>query len=155
MIQRIQSVYLFLAAMFAALATFFPLAHFSIGSGEIFELYASGLKVIGEGEVQGSIYMYIVAVASIILPLVTILLFNRRMVQIRACAVEVVLLIGFYAMIGAYFFLSSRALEGQGEFVRGIYPVLFAPLVSIVLSLLAAKSIFKDEILVRSADRIR
>ncbi len=155
MIQRVQSVYLFLAAMFTALATFLPVAHISIGSGESYELFASGLKAVGEGDVQESIYMYIVAVAAIMLPLLTILLFNRRMVQIRACAVEVVLLIGFYSMIAAYFFLSSRAFEAQEEFVRGIYPVIFAPLVSIVLTLLAVRGIIKDEILVRSADRIR
>ncbi len=141
--------------MFAALATFRPLVNFSIGSGASYDLYASGLRVVGEDIIQGSIYMYVVAVAAILLPLITILLFNRRMVQIRACAIEGVLLVGFYAMIGAYYFLSNRALGEDTDFVREVYPVLFAPLVSLVLTFLAGRAVLKDEILVKSADRIR
>lgn len=50
----------------------------------------------------------VVLVAACLVPLVTIFLFKRRLVQIRLCAVELVLLIGAGAMMGIYFYLCNR-----------------------------------------------
>ncbi|MFI3289978.1 MAG: DUF4293 domain-containing protein [Rikenellaceae bacterium] len=155
MIQRIQSLYLLIVGALAIVATLMPLLYFSTTTGELFDLYASGLCTADGVPLQGSIYMLILSIASSALPIGTIFLYNNRMLQVRLCAIECVLLIGNYAMIGAYFFLSCRAFEEIGIASKGFHPALFAPLAAIVFCYLAGRAIFGDELLVRSVDRIR
>lgn len=157
MIQRVQTLYLLAAGLISALTIFLPLAFFSTSttSGELFDIYASGLKVIEGAEIQRFTYMFILSIGASILPIVSIFLFKNRMLQIRLCVVEVVLQLGLYAMIAIYYYLSRRVFVEVGIETQGFHPALFAPAVAIGLSLLAARSIFRDEILVRSVDRIR
>lgn len=155
MIQRVQSIYLFAAAVLTAISAFLPLAYFTISSGEVFDLYAAGLRDAGGEVLQGSTYLFVLAIIATITPLVSILLFKRRMLQLRICVVGSVLTVGYYLMMGAYFFLSCRVFEDAGVVSRGFHPALFAPAIAIVLSLMAAKRVFADELLVRSVDRIR
>ncbi len=155
MIQRIQSIYLLLATIASAIALFTPLAFFSISTGELFDLYASGLTTADGEMLQGSIFLMVLGVIAAVVPFVNIFLFKNRMLQIRACVVEVVLLFGFYVMLGAYYYLSCRVFGDIGVEVRGIHPSIVAPLVAILLNFFAAKAIFDDEVLVKSTDRIR
>ncbi len=127
MIQRIQTIYLLLTAAVAAVASVMPLTYFSISSGELFDLYASGVRAVGGEQIQGSIYMLILSVAAAVLPIVTIFLFKNRMLQVRLCTMEFVLLFGNYAMIGAYYYLSHRAFEQVGIVAKGFHPAIFAP----------------------------
>ncbi|MFI3319860.1 MAG: DUF4293 domain-containing protein [Rikenellaceae bacterium] len=154
MIQRIQSVYLLFAAIFMTIVAVFPLAYFT-GENQFFNLYAIGLKDLDGVMAQSTIYMFALVVASAILPFVALFLFKRRMLQIRLCVVEAVLLVGSCIMIGAYIFLSHRAFSGLELFSQGYKPILVLPVVSIFLVFFAAKAIFKDELLIRSVDRIR
>ena len=88
--------------------------------------------------------------------LVTIFLFKRRMLQVRLCAVEIVLLLGCIAFEAIYFWLSgANALADIGVEHRHFGWAAIMPIVSLVFVALAAKATFKDEITVRSFDRIR
>lgn len=155
MIQRIQTLYLVLIALLAAAALALPLTYFSTTTGELFDIYATGVKTSSGDNIEGSIYMIILAVAAVALPVVNIFLFGSRMLQMRLCAIEGVILLGNYAMIAAYTFLSTKAFEQIGVEHVGFHPALFAPLVAIALCLLAGRAILRDELLVRSVDRIR
>ncbi len=155
MIQRIQSVYLLIAGALAITATILPLLYFSTTPGELFDLYASGLQSANGEQLQGSIYMLILSIITSVLPLLIISLFKNRMLQVRLCAIECVLLLGNYVMIGVYFYLSCRAFSDVGIAARGFHPALFTPLAAIVFTLFAGKAILNDELLVRSVDRIR
>ncbi|MFI3304415.1 MAG: DUF4293 domain-containing protein [Rikenellaceae bacterium] len=156
MIQRVQTIYLILAVVAAALTLFMPLAFFSISTGELFDLYASGLHSSADGEMlQNSIFMFVLGVIITVVPLVTIFLFKNRMLQIRACVIEVVLLFGFYIMLGTYYYLCCRVFGQIGVELKGVHVAIAAPLVAMLMTFLAAKSIFSDELLVRSTDRIR
>ena len=96
-----------------------------------------------------------VLVAACLLPLVTIFLFKRRLVQIRLCAVELVLLVGAGAMMGIYFYLCNRYFAESEFYSHTLKISLVFPLVCLVFDLLALRAIFRDEKLVRSLDRIR
>ena len=152
MIQRIQSLYLLLAALLMSLTLFMPIASFGV-AGETFELTAFSLRC---GEVsQSTVWMGIMLVLATVLPLVTLFLFKRRTLQIRLCAVEIVLLLGSLLMIGLYYWLTSRLFEGFEVEHRQFGWAAPMPLISLVLAYLASRAIFKDEVLVRSLDRIR
>lgn len=154
MIQRIQSLYLLLVTAFMAITLFTPIAEFTIASGEVLTLSAFALSS-GE-QSQSTLWMGIVMVLAAVLPFVTIFLFKRRQLQLRLCGVEVVLLIGAIVFEVIYYFLSTaNALDGVTIAHRSIGWGALLPLVSLVLAFLAARNIFKDEILVRSLDRIR
>lgn len=152
MIQRIQTLYLFAAAALMTTALFMPLAYFAAGSEE----YLLRAFALGGGETsQPTIYMGIVMVLAAVVPLVNIFLFKRRMLQIRLCAVELVLLLGTVAFIGIYYYLSGRMVS-QAEFhAQGFRISAVFPLVALVLDYLAMRAIFRDELLVKSLDRIR
>ena len=93
MIQRIQTLYLLIIAALMAVTLFSGLAWFAGDAGE-FGLYAFGLKT-AEGElVQSTVYMGVLLALACALPLVTVFLFRRRLLQIRLCVVEMVLLLG-------------------------------------------------------------
>ena len=152
MIQRIQTLYLFASAALMITALLTPLAYFAAGADE-YTLRAFSLS--GSGMSQSTIYMGIVMALAAAVPLVNIFLFKRRMLQIRLCAVELVLLLGSVAFIGIYYYLSTRMVS-QAEFhTQGFRISAVFPLVSLVLDYLAMRAIFKDELLVKSLDRIR
>lgn len=152
MIQRIQTLYLFAAAALMVTALLTPLAYFAAGTDE-YTLRAFSLS--GSGMTQSTIYMGIVMALAAAVPLVNIFLFKRRMLQIRLCAVELVLLLGSVAFIGIYYYLSARMIS-QAEFHTQCFRIAAVfPLVSLVLDYLAMRAIFKDELLVKSLDRIR
>lgn len=154
MIQRIQSLYLLVVAALVAVALFAPLAWFGGDAGE-FRLHAFGLRTLDGAVVQPAYYMGVLLAAACALPLVTIFLFRRRMLQLRLCVVEAVLLVGSAVMEGVYYFLSWRVFSGLAFRVQGVRPAIVLPLVCLLFVWLAARAVLRDELLVRAADRIR
>ena len=155
MIQRIQTLYLLgiVALMVAALFT--PLAYFVAGT-EVYELFAFSLKAEGAAEAgQSTMYMGIIVALATLLPLVTIFCFKNRMLQIRLCAVELVLLAGAEIFMAIYYYLSNRMFSMMEFHTQGLRIAIIFPLVALILDYLALRAIFKDETLVRSLDRIR
>ncbi len=147
MIQRIQTLYLLVVAALVAVTLF---AWFGVG-GERYDLYAFALRSAdGTAVLRAPVYTGIALAAACALPLVTIFLFRRRMLQVRLCVVEMVLLAGAETMLAAYFFFG----HGVADF-QGLKPVAALPLVGVLFAWLAARAIFRDELLVRSLDRIR
>ena len=152
MIQRIQSLYLLLASALMSLTLFMPIATFVVDS-QTYELTAFSLTC---GEMsQSTIWLGIILAIATALPLITIFLFKKRTLQIRLCAVEVVLLIGSLVLVALYYWLTSRLFEGLVIDHRQFGWAAPMPIVALVLSYLASRAIFKDEVLVRSLDRIR
>jgi hypothetical protein len=89
---------------------------------------------------------------------VTIFLFKNRQLQIRLCGVLCVLLIGALAVIGGFTYsivnniFADFAISWSNIAFR--LPVIM-PLISVIITPIAMRAILKDEILVRSLDRIR
>ena len=154
MIQIIQTVYLAVATLLMALSLILPIAVFQVSGGE-YELGAFSLHNDAESITYPVIWMGIILAAATVLPLLIIFLFKNRTLQIRLCAVEVVLLLGSFAFMGIFYFCSDTIFDGliiQNEYF-GMGAIM--PILSAILIVLAARAIFKDEVLVRSLDRIR
>ena len=133
MIQRIQTLYLLIIAALMAVTLFSGLAWFAGDAGE-FGLYAFGLKT-AEGElVQSTVYMGVLLALACALPLVTIFLFRRRLLQIRLCVVEMVLLLGSLVMEGVYYFLSWRVFSDLTFHTQGFKPAIVLPLVCLLFA---------------------
>lgn len=102
-------------------------------------------------------YLGILLVLAAVLPLVTIFLFRRRLLQIRLCAVEMVLLIGALVMEAVYYFRLKALFADLATTTAHAslkLPMIF-PLLALFFVFLASRAVFRDEMLVRAADRIR
>lgn len=152
MIQRIQSLYLLAVAVLMAAAVFTPLAYFAAGVEE-YKLYAFSLQ--GAQESYSTIYMGIIVALAAIIPAVNIFLFKNRLLQIRLCAVELMLLVGSAIFMAIYYFLSNRMFSQLEFSAHGFHIAIIFPLIALVLDYLALRAIFRDEMLVKSLDRIR
>lgn len=154
MIQRIQSLYLLAAFVLMLLTCVLPLATF-LGGIESYDLYAFALRNETGLVVQPARYLGILLALACALPLFIVFCYKRRILQIRLCAAEIVLLAGCLAMLGIYYFLCSRVFSGLAFHAQTMkLPMLF-PLLAGLLVWLAARAVFRDELMVRAADRIR
>tara|TARA_B100000524_G_scaffold342567_1_gene237709 strand:+ start:1484 stop:1960 length:477 start_codon:yes stop_codon:yes gene_type:complete len=158
MIQRIQSVYLFLAIIFYLTYWFFGL-----------EWYQSGFKILTEKldddiVINSPILDLILNITSYIPTLIAILCtvsiysYKSRIKQILISKISLYLslFMSFYSLIYFYF-----ALEGLSEIMPSkfleilLYLAIVNPLICTYLIYLAIKSIRKDNELVESLNRIR
>ena len=151
MIQRIQSIYLFLAAAALGCSSLFPLA---TASGDSTALAATGDNFFADGtywpnEFQGWMAALFLTAAAVF----TIFLYKnrtRQMLLAGGIALGAVLLLGAFAALGYY--NAQRLPEGADAHLAlgSVFPPAAVPLL-----LLAYRAIKKDEALVRSADRLR
>lgn len=146
MIQRIQTIYLALAAACAFGLFGLPFAT-STQSAEATSLFADGIYNINDHVALLALFCAAGALA-----LISIFLFNNRKQQllmgrfsIIANVIGIILVLVFLYQDGA----QAGAAEVNEQLGVGL-PVLF-----IVFALLAQRGISKDEKLVRSADRLR
>ena len=114
------------------------------------------------------------SIAIPLLALVVIFLFQRRLLQARLNIMNVVLCLGYYALLALYVayimkgyeplgdvqfpLQGGETLPSEGEVRWGQwYLTVWAaiPLVNVVLTMMATRRILKDEALVRAADRLR
>ena len=87
-----------------------------------------------------------------LLAFLIIFLFKNRILQIRLCVFNSILMLGFYGLF-AFFYWS---VKGQMESVSMSFKfALSFPLISLILNYLAIRNIGADEALVRSLDRLR
>ncbi len=154
MIQRIQTVYMLITAAFMALTLFLPIVSYAV-YGSQFELRAFALQAV-EGEyTQSTIYMGVLLAMSTVLPLITIFLYKHRVTQVRLLGVEAVLLFGDVVFMVIYYLLGARLFAFEQMTVSHVSWIAVAPAVGFVLTLMAIRAVLRDELLVRSLDRIR
>ena len=136
MLQRIQTIYLFIAALIGGVLIFFiPLWENPAGE----PVYAV--------DVFTALAMF---VGSALLSLISIFMFKNRKLQFVLGRLNIIL--NFF-LLGVFVYW-SLSLPGEMEISeKGIG--MFLPIVSIVFLVLANKAIKKDEDLVKSVDRLR
>lgn len=138
-IQRIQSIYLFLASLIGGSLFGLPLA-----TGPKAQ---EGLLMDGLLNVHDNIGLLILVILVSLLSFVTIFLYNNRVLQMNLGKLNLLLILVLGALAG-YLFSTVQTVATLGG-------GLFAPVLSFVLIILANNSIKKDEKLVRDSDRLR
>ena len=155
MIQRIQTLYLLIAVGLMVVTLVCPVALLNV-DGEQVTLSAFGISDSVGKLSNMSIFMGIQLALSTLLPLVTIFLFKNRILQIRLCGAELVMLLGCLALIGVSIGRMCRTLVDNFEWsMLALRLPVVMPIVAFILVLLAMRATLRDELLVRSLDRIR
>lgn len=158
MIQRIQSLYLFVVFVLFASMIFSPLLFLS-GNGLLYEMDAAHVMQLDPsytpiGEPVLDTYFVLaleVIIASV--ALLTVFLFKNRRLQVRLTIFNIVLQLGFYALMGVYLYILLRGDDAL-QLERCSLTLAF-PLVGAVLSYLALRAIIRDEVLVAGLGRLR
>ena len=158
MLQRIQTVYLAIAAIACILLFFFPLANYYHELEGNYRLFIYGVKSMDPEPkvIFSSLFtlpLVCLVIISLILSVTTIFLHKNRLLQIRICAFNVLALIVLLMVI--FFFYATRIKTMTLIEPDYCYTGMILPLVALVCLILANRAIRKDEAVVKSADRLR
>ncbi|MFC3562289.1 DUF4293 domain-containing protein [Pedobacter jamesrossensis] len=155
MIQRIQSIWLFLAAIALILMLFLPLISKENTTTET-EIHTIGLyqDVVGKpgsGQMKEQFTpLLITNIVVAVLCFVNIFNFKRRSMQKRIAIFSIIAIIGFAFWCSIFAQKLPGGIDGA-HFDFGAY----LPAVAILFCILAIFGINKDERLIRSAERLR
>jgi hypothetical protein len=147
MIQRIQTVYLFMSVIFTALLLFLDFAELAVDS-QLYIFNATGIISGNQMIINGLPVMGFIGLITL-LHIAVIFMYKNRIRQIRVLAFTIILLLG---LLGLMFYFLYAAFE-SAEVAYKI-PMTF-PVIAAILDYLAIRAIGKDEALVRSLNRIR
>jgi Domain of unknown function (DUF4293) len=142
MIQRIQSVWLVLAAVAASLT-----CKFSFFSGNIMGA-DNKTKIFNHLAATGNLVILILTVALCVMNFIAIFLYKNRKLQLRIVLAALIISI---VNIGLYYFQAQKFVPGEGSYNITALLTLVVP----IFLLLAAKGINSDQKLVKSLDRLR
>lgn len=139
MIQRIQTVYLAIAALAKGLLFAFPFA--------TAEKTAEGVFMDGDLDLNDHVSLMALTVLTLLLAAISIFLFKNRALQMKISIGAIVLSLGLLGT-AAYF-----AFGGAVSATVGIG--FFLPVIAIIMYFLAYKGIKSDDNLVKSSNRLR
>lgn len=155
MIQRIQTLYMYLSVVLCGLLFSFDLASFDYGS-TMMNLSVLGVDNQVDATYFGSGYTWSLLVLTIlmtILPVVTSFLYKRRQVQVKLCQLEMLLNVVFVVLVMLYFAPDVKeTINAEMEIYKA---GMYFPIGSLVFNLLAIRGVKKDIELLKSVDRIR
>ena len=162
MIQRIQTVYLLLTTILAFVCTVSQLAFYTSGDEMVatFNNFAFNTYEGFKGyQSAGPFALGILLIMVIVLSLMSIMLFRKRMRQLRLVIISNILLFGYMLtyVVFAYFYSENLTLAYPNE-AAVTFHLRFAsvmPVLCFLLNCLAIHGIRKDEALIRSLDRLR
>ena len=158
MIQRIQTVFLFLAFLATLALFFFPLAGiYSNTAAYKFYIYELKNMVPGEASLFSFMTTFPLLLLNILVgafSIAAVFLYKNRVLQAKIVRVAI---LSDIILIALVFFVYAKIIEtkllASPDYLdeTGIY----FPLISLIFLILANRSIMKDEKLVRSVDRLR
>lgn len=161
MIQRMQSVYLLVAAVAVGLVFIFDLFTQTTGAGTLtVSVMEASLSVSGQvitSLTEGMNYVSMVLMSIVILvSLASIFLFGNRSLQARLAKLGVLINLGLLVAL-IFTVEAGMSLVGNLELdTSGYNYVAFVlPIFSAASCYLAFRAILKDEALVRASDRLR
>ena len=158
MIQRVQSIYLLLAALAGLMTFFLSYAHFYADGAKVAEYAMFGVFNVQSAllEMTGpyAFPVWVLGALSVIIPVVTIFLYKNRLLQMRIARLAYLINLGYVV----YLFFAIDAINE--ELFDGALRILhhagfYMPVIAIVFCFLGIRGIKQDEALVKSLDRIR
>lgn len=149
MIQRKQSIYLLLSIAAFVASYFFPFGQFAQH-----ELYAYHVKDLAGAPVEGISHLWFHAPYAIaaLVSAVAIFFYSNRQKQMAVLRLTFILFAASFALM-AFYIRGAAAGLNDTDFMPGVS--FFLVFVSFVLNMFALRAIKKDDMLVRSVDRIR
>ncbi len=172
MIQRIQSIYLLIVSVLMLFLLVLPIAKIAVERKEaineketvkveeivIYKNY--GAKIYSQDKKKTFYSTWPVTFLTCLIGLISfvnIFLFTSRIMQIRICVFNILLLIGLSGLTYYYFnAIKKQIILSNLTVIRHAFDIsIIFPVVSIIFTYLAFRAIRKDELLIRSYERLR
>ena len=163
MIQLIQTLYLALVLIFSFVGLISTSAEWTVADKVVADFGSFTFNAYPPLQaldtISGPWCLGILLLIVIFLSAMSIMLFRKRMRQLRLTIVSTILLVGYIATYAAFAYYYQLHLEQAAP--AGFTPTLHIKfisalqVISVILNCLAIQGIRKDEALVRSLDRIR
>jgi len=156
MIQRVQSIYLLLITVLLSFLLVKPYAEIKLFNDQtlVFRTYAvlvqSGTDIISI--YKTTIPVILLVLLNCLLSFCTIFFYNHRIIQIRLCMINAVLVFTLILTMFVYYINIRNSLNVIHHAFKA--PMIF-PILGIIFCLMAARAIQRDEALVNSYNRIR
>lgn len=151
MLQRIQTVYLLLITACALFCLCMPVGHFHQSGICVADFYNLWLELAGGARDYTPWAMFVLLLLTAVSSFAAVFLYKRRMLQARLAVFGGLLLIGYYIVLGAFVYVFKSSLSADFT----INWTAAFPAVALILEYLAFRGIMKDELIVRSLDRLR
>ncbi len=161
MIQRVQSIFLFIAAIIPIVLIFIPLGFLSTDGAQYVYNSISLKENVPEGlSVVRNYYVAFCLALTTVLSAIALFSFKNRVRQMRIISItEIVFLITLFIMLWVCpDMVYGKFFSARGEtfaFDYNYVPLIALIVVEAVSLFLANRFVRKDEMLVRSADRLR
>jgi hypothetical protein len=153
MIQRVQSLFLLFAVIFSSLMILLPFSQMMAPHGDLLKFYCTGLYNIPQEKlIYNTWTLCVLTVVTGLISLVTIFIFQRRVLQMRFCVYNILLTLAQFILILYYFFKFKGVLETN---LHSFSFTIILPLVNIFLIFQAFRAIRRDDLLIKSYDRLR
>lgn len=152
MIQRIQSVYLLIVTGLLIVAMCLPMGQFIAADGVTEYVFKSLGVTLTDNAFQSTWGLFGILFLSTVIAFCTIFLFRNRMLQVRMTIFNSILLIGYYVAFFVFMYMLKDDLDAM-SFRLGW--ALSLPVISIILNYLSFRAIYRDEVMVKAADRLR
>lgn len=157
MIQRIQTIYLLVAAICSVVCLSLPLGRYVDDGLLTAKLYNLCIMQMGGAEHVFSfaaVPLFVILLLVVVISLYTVFMYRNRKLQMRLCSFSSLLVIGWYIVYAVLAKLWGGSIDVTSlSFAPGVGAAL--PAVALIFNLMARRAINADEKLVRAADRIR
>ena len=151
MIQRIQTLFLFAVLVLSSLMLTGDLIKMDNGTGTMFTISLKGLGEAGGETVQSLWPLSLILVVVPLLTLAAIFLYKKRSLQMKMTLLVLLLSLGVLILGAFYVIMFDRKID-----VTVIWKIkVIFPLISAILAWMAYRAILKDDLKVRSYDRLR
>jgi hypothetical protein len=155
MIQRIQTLYLFLTTLFSLLFLKGSFLSFINKTGSVINIALNGITKGSEGQpfelIQNVLPLIILISLIALLSFTMIFCFKKRNIQLLMSKILITLVTGLILVSGYYAY--TIITKFNVEIVPGVKMAL--PFIMLIFSILAYRGILKDDQLVKSYDRLR
>lgn len=154
MIQRIQSLYIAIVIFLSSLMLHGNTGSFMAPDGTEYELRYNGLYVLASGtwqKIENMVPLATMLITMPVLALITLFLYRFRKLQLRAAMFTLLLFLGEILLLGFYLFFIRLKYDVS---IILTLKIIFPPILSILMYL-AFRNILKDELLIKSYERLR
>ena len=172
MIQRIQSIYLLSVSILMLFLLVSPIAKIAVERKEVMNdkenvvikeivIYKNYGAIIYSRDKAKTFYStWPVTILTCIIGLISfvnIFLYTKRHLQIRLCIFNILLLMGLSGITYYYFTAIKKQIVISGLMVieHAFQISIIFPVISIIITFLAFRAVRRDELLVRSYERLR
>ena len=123
-------------------------------SGDVVRLYSHGLYNITQNTSMhlNTLVLAVLVIATTLINLIVIFIYKRRVLQMRLCVYNILLTLALLGVHLYFHFMLKKnlSISSSAFTVAAIFPV-----VNIILIFQAFRSIRRDDLLIKSYDRLR